>query len=85
MPAFPWQIRARILDKYPSLKNKETSLNVLLSIDDGREVGFDGEDNGGAVEYFENLCLSRKRDPVLVLNWYAYTHAMSQAIPDPGS
>lgn len=44
---------------------------MLLTIDNEREVPFDGEDakiQGGAVAYFDNLC-AEKRDPKVVVNW----------------
>ena len=44
---------------------------MLLTIDNEREVPFDGEDakiQGGAVAYFDNLC-TEKRDPKVVVNW----------------
>lgn len=78
LPALPWETRARLLEKYPALTSKEKSLNVLLNVDNGREVGYDGEDSGGAVDYFEKLCQGtneeqgRKttRDASVVLNWF---------------
>jgi len=52
-------------------------LDVLLNVDNGREIGYDGEDSRGAVDYFEKLCqgTSEKqgekttRDASVVLNW----------------
>ncbi|KAF9559669.1 glutamyl-tRNA amidotransferase, partial [Agrocybe pediades] len=72
MPPLPWELRSKILDKYPSLKDKEQSLDVLLNVDNGREVGFDAEDGAGAVEYFERLCQAPKRDPIVILNWMTH-------------
>ena len=72
----PWEKRSRLLAKYPELAKKERSLDVLLNVDSGGEVGFDGEGGTGALEYFERLCdgferkeTISKRDPVAVLNW----------------
>ncbi|KAF8961095.1 Glutamyl-tRNA amidotransferase B subunit [Flammula alnicola] len=75
LPALPWETRSRLLERYPLLKAKETSLDVLLHVDNGREVGFDGEDSGGAVDYFERLCQGGKetpRNPSVVLNWVTH-------------
>lgn len=78
LPALPWETRARLLEKYPKLTSKEKSLDVLLNVDNGREVGYDGEDSGGAVDYFEKLCQGTNdkqggnptRDASVVLNWF---------------
>jgi aspartyl-tRNA(Asn)/glutamyl-tRNA(Gln) amidotransferase subunit B len=78
LPALPWETRARLLEKYPTLTSKEKSLDVLLNVDNGREVGYDGEDSGGAVDYFEKLCQGTNeeqsgktiRDASVVLNWF---------------
>lgn len=51
---------------------------ALVNVDSGREVPFDGESSGGAVNYFEQLCLGKndkgqietRRNPRVVLNWY---------------
>lgn len=78
LPALPWEIRTRLLEKYPKLTSKEKSLDVLLNVDNGREIGYDGEDSGGAVDYFEKLCQGANekqggnttRDASVVLNWF---------------
>ncbi|CAA7258526.1 unnamed protein product [Cyclocybe aegerita] len=79
LPALPWEKRSRLLEQYPQLGAKEQSLDVLLNVDNGRDVGFDGEDSGGVVGYFESLCREAradgrtvKRDPVVVLNWLTH-------------
>jgi len=77
LPPLPHETRSRLLDKFPELKTKEQSLNVLLNVDNRREVPFDGESSGGAVDYFEQLCLREndkgqietRRNPGVVLNW----------------
>lgn len=77
LPPLPQETRSRLLDKFPELKAKEQSLDVLLNVDNGREVAFDGESSGGAVNYFEQLCLGEndkgqietRRNPGVVLNW----------------
>ena len=50
-------------------------MDSLINVDSGREVPYDGESSGGAVNYFEQLCVSRgqteiRRNPGIVLNWY---------------
>ena len=68
-----------ILEKYPTIASKEKSLDVLLNVDNGREIGYDGEDSSGAVDYFEKLCQGTNekqstkttRDAGVVLNWFA--------------
>ncbi|KAH9482302.1 Glutamyl-tRNA(Gln) amidotransferase subunit B, mitochondrial [Psilocybe cubensis] len=80
LPSLPWDIRSRLVSKYPSLNAKEKSLNVLINVNSGKEIGFDGENSGGAVEYFEELCQTpvtggsrpTVRDPVVLLNWLTH-------------
>jgi aspartyl-tRNA(Asn)/glutamyl-tRNA(Gln) amidotransferase subunit B len=80
LPPLPQETRSRLLDKFPELKAKEQSLDVLLNVDNGREVAFDGESSGGAVNYFEQLCLGEndkgqietRRNPGVVLKWYIF-------------
>ncbi|KAF5322005.1 hypothetical protein D9619_000691 [Psilocybe cf. subviscida] len=60
-----------------SQATKGKSLDVLLNVDNGREIGFDGEGGSGAVEYFERLCQSadggtQGRNPGVVLNWLTH-------------
>jgi aspartyl-tRNA(Asn)/glutamyl-tRNA(Gln) amidotransferase subunit B len=67
MPELPAASRARLLSTY---KLSEQDADVLLNLDSGREVGFDGEhSDGGAVAYFDRLC-SEGRNPRVVFNWY---------------
>jgi len=67
MPELPHVVRARLKSDY-SLSTRD--VDVLMLIDSGREVGFDGELGGGAVAYFEELCSHDKpRDPKIVVNW----------------
>lgn len=64
MPELPEAMRQRLRSQ--GLSERDT--DVLMSVDSGREVGFDGEPgNGGAVAYFDSL--SRGRDPKVVVNW----------------
>ncbi|KAF7967986.1 hypothetical protein HWV62_32393 [Athelia sp. TMB] len=67
MPELPEQTRARLVAQGLS----ERDADVLMSVDSGREVGFDGEPgNGGAVAYFD--ALSQGRDPKVVVNWMTH-------------
>jgi len=67
MPELPDVTRLRLLDQGLSVRDTE----VLMSVDSGREVGFDGEPgSGGAVAYFDNL--SKGRDPKVVVNWMTH-------------
>ena len=64
MPDLPDATRARLLKQGLSRRDVE----VLMDVDSGREVGFDGELGRGAVAYFDEV--SRGRDPKTVVNWY---------------
>lgn len=78
LPALPWEIRSRLEERHPRLKNHGQIMETLFTVDEGREIGYDGEGTGGAVEYFERLCETPRkvgdkevqRDPVTLLNWY---------------
>ncbi|KAI5993624.1 GatB/GatE catalytic domain-containing protein [Pisolithus albus] len=63
MPELPGETRVRLL----SMGLSERDADVLMTIDAGREVGFDGEIGKGAIAYFTDLV--RGRDPKLVVNW----------------
>lgn len=63
MPELPEQTRARL--QAQGLSQRDT--DVLMAVDSGREVGFDGEHGKGAVAYFD--ALSTSRDPKAVVNW----------------
>lgn len=64
MPRLPEATREYLL----SMGLSERDADVLMSIDAGREVGFDGEIGNGVVSYFDALV--RGRDPKVVVNWY---------------
>lgn len=64
MPELPNVTRARLLARGLS----ERDADVLMAIDMGREVGYDGELGQGAVSFFDNV--SANRDPKVVVNWY---------------
>ncbi|KAF8343733.1 Glutamyl-tRNA amidotransferase subunit B, mitochondrial [Amanita rubescens] len=64
----PHKTRQRLQQQY---ELPDRDIDVLLAIDNEREVPFDGEDEknqSGAVAYFDNLC-AQKRDPKVVINW----------------
>ena len=64
MPELPHVTRARLMSKGLS----ERDADVLMAIDMGREVGYDGVLGQGAVSYFD--VVSERRDPKVVVNWY---------------
>ncbi|KAG2141552.1 GatB/GatE catalytic domain-containing protein [Suillus cothurnatus] len=66
MPDLPDATRARLLN----LGLSERDTDVLMAIDSGREVGFDGELGKGAVTYFDSL--AQQRDPRVVVNWMTH-------------
>ncbi|OAX34793.1 Glutamyl-tRNA amidotransferase B subunit [Rhizopogon vinicolor AM-OR11-026] len=66
MPELPDATRARLLN----LGLSERDADVLMTVDSGREVGFDGELGNGAVAYFD--ALAQHRDPKLVVNWMTH-------------
>ncbi|KAJ8472672.1 hypothetical protein ONZ51_g8362 [Trametes cubensis] len=66
MPELPTATRARLLDQGLS----ERDVDVLMDVDSGREVGFDGELGRGAVAYFDQV--SRGRDPKAAVNWITH-------------
>lgn len=75
LPELPWTTRLRLKETY-ALSDRD--VDVLLNIDSGREVRYDGEDPGesGAVRYFDRLvegsgnAAGKSRDPKVVANWY---------------
>jgi len=70
MPELPDATRTRLRTDYGLSAG---DVDVLMSIDSGRDVKFDGEPSRGAVAYFDELCAGRKlRDPKVVVNWYCF-------------
>jgi len=70
MPELSGAMRSRLCSQGLSKRDAE----VLMSVDSGREVEFDGEPgSGGAVAYFESL--SKGRDPKIVVNWWSFSTA----------
>lgn len=63
MPELPEVTRARLHAQ--GLSERDT--DVLMTVDSGKEVGFDGELGHGAVAFFDEL--SRGRDPKVAVNW----------------
>ncbi|KDQ64199.1 hypothetical protein JAAARDRAFT_27825 [Jaapia argillacea MUCL 33604] len=66
MPELPDTTSLRLHSQ--GLTQRDTE--VLMTVDAGREVGFDGELGQGAVAYFD--ALSRGRDPKVVVNWITH-------------
>ncbi|KAL7282617.1 LOW QUALITY PROTEIN: hypothetical protein ACG7TL_004089 [Trametes sanguinea] len=64
MPELPDATRARLLSRGLSKRDVE----VLMLVDSGREVGYDGQLGHGAVAYFDEV--SQGRNPKEVVNWY---------------
>ncbi|KAH7919539.1 Glutamyl-tRNA amidotransferase B subunit [Leucogyrophana mollusca] len=66
MPELPDAQRARLLAQGLSPRDAD----VLMAVDAGREVGFDGEPGRGAVAYFDKL--AQGRDPKVAVNWMTH-------------
>ncbi|CAE6445656.1 unnamed protein product [Rhizoctonia solani] len=67
MPTLPAQTRERLISSY---KLSSRDVDVLMGVDAGADVGFDGEEPSqlGAVAYFESV-VRGGRDPKIVANW----------------
>ncbi|CEL59257.1 aspartyl/glutamyl-tRNA amidotransferase subunit B [Rhizoctonia solani AG-1 IB] len=67
MPTLPDQTRERLVSTY---KLSSRDVDVLMGINAGSDVGFDGEEPSrlGAVAYFESV-VREGRDPKIVANW----------------
>lgn len=63
MPELPAAARDRLLQ----LGLTPRDVDVLMSVDAGREVKFDGELGAGAVAYFD--AVASGRDAKAVVNW----------------
>ena len=63
MPELPRATRAKLL----GLGLSDRDADVLMTVDTGKEIGYDGELGGGAVRYFEQL--AQGRDAKTVVNW----------------
>ncbi|KAG6910812.1 hypothetical protein DXG01_007701 [Tephrocybe rancida] len=78
LPELPWKTRERLRIDYGL---SERDVEVLLTVESGREVRHDGETGGsgsGAVAYFDQLCVgcegteTARRDPRVVVNWMTH-------------
>ena len=68
MPKLPAATRERLLCQGLTPRD----IDVLMSVDAGREVRFDGELGSGAVAYFD--AVASGRDPKAVVNWSVWRH-----------
>jgi len=66
MPELPAKTRARLMSQGLTARDAD----VLMSVDAGREVGFDGQVGEGAVAYFDTVATGR--DPKVVVNWITH-------------
>jgi aspartyl-tRNA(Asn)/glutamyl-tRNA(Gln) amidotransferase subunit B len=66
MPELPHTTRTRLQTQYGL---SERDVDVLMAVNAGRGVGYDGEVGGGAVRYFETLCRAGGKDAKVVVNW----------------
>lgn len=66
MPELPDEVRSRLQAQGLSQRD----VDVLMAVDSGREVGFDGALGQGAIAYFD--ALSMNRDPKTVVNWMTH-------------
>jgi aspartyl-tRNA(Asn)/glutamyl-tRNA(Gln) amidotransferase subunit B len=65
MPALVHEIKERLARHGLTPQD----IDVLMAIDSGNEVGFDGQRSPGAVTYFE--ALTKGRNSKTVVNWCA--------------
>ena len=63
MPELPEATRVRL----QALGLSQRDAEVLMAVDSGREVHYDGEVGRGAVAYFDTV--ANGRDPKTVVNW----------------
>jgi len=74
MPELSYITRERLQSQYGL---SERDVGVLMAVDAGRGVGYDGEVGGGAVRYFEMLCqagggVEGRREAKVVVNWMTH-------------
>jgi aspartyl-tRNA(Asn)/glutamyl-tRNA(Gln) amidotransferase subunit B len=70
IPLLPQQRKEALLDTYLPAGITESDIDILLGLDEGREIGYDGKDppsSPSAVAYFEKL--SSGRNAKTVMNW----------------
>ncbi len=63
MPELPDATRTRL----QKLGLSERDIDVLMAVDSGRELDYDGKLGHGAVAYFDKVASGR--DPKVVVNW----------------
>jgi aspartyl-tRNA(Asn)/glutamyl-tRNA(Gln) amidotransferase subunit B len=68
MPPLANEIRERL--ELHGLSQQD--IDVLMAVDSGKEVGFDGQLNPGAITYFE--ALTKGRSSKTVVNWCVMVH-----------
>ncbi|TCD67512.1 hypothetical protein EIP91_012317 [Steccherinum ochraceum] len=66
MPELPNETRTRLMKMGLSARDAD----VLMAVDTGREVGYDGELGQGAVAYFDQV--AQERDAKAVVNWITH-------------
>jgi aspartyl-tRNA(Asn)/glutamyl-tRNA(Gln) amidotransferase subunit B len=78
MPELSHESRRRLAEEY-GLKLHDT--DILLGIDTGRIVGWDGALEDGGVQFFEAVVdpHGARRDPNVVLNWFVVSPLESSA------
>ncbi|KAF8530900.1 Glutamyl-tRNA amidotransferase B subunit [Gautieria morchelliformis] len=64
LPELPNTLRKRLREQYGL---SQQDIDVLLSVDSGKDVPYDGEKGYSAVSYFETT--AQGRDPKAVVNW----------------
>ena len=64
LPELPNISRKRLKEQY---RLHQQDIDVLLSVDSGKDVPYDGGIGYGAVKYFETV--AQGRDPKAVVNW----------------
>ena len=72
MPALANEIKERL----ELLGLSQQDIDVLMSVDSGNEVDFDGRLNHGAVTYFE--ALTKSRNSKVVVNWYVVKSSINR-------
>jgi hypothetical protein len=74
MPELPETTRRRLT----RMGLTEQEAEVLMAVDAGREVGFDGEPGKGAVAYFDRL--AQGRDARTAVNWYVWCRLVVEVV-----
>jgi aspartyl-tRNA(Asn)/glutamyl-tRNA(Gln) amidotransferase subunit B len=74
LPELPNASRRRLREQYGL---SQQDIDVLLSVDSGKDVPYDGEMGYSAVSYFETT--AQGRDPKAVVNWYGHIMILSNS------